>query len=206
METELKFLVKDVTLTEDIFTGEYLRPFKDLDSEEKIEMRATYFDTPDRTLFREGIAFRIRREDEKNIATLKWNGSSEEGMHKREEINIPVNDEKYLNNPDIHIFDQSEMAEILENAVGQKTLEAIMNVNFQRRQMRIDTGKSICELSVDVGEICCGGRSEPISELEIELYSGDENDMKRLGAKIAEKYNLVPENESKYKRGLNLLK
>lgn len=42
-------------------------------------------------------------------------------------------------------------------------------------------------------------------ELEVELYSGDEEDMKALGALIADKYGLISEDKSKYKRGLELL-
>ena len=143
---------------------------KDQKTDEEIEMHAVYFDTEDRRLYREGIAFRVRKEGNRLVATLKWNGSSEDGMHKREEINIPVDDEKKLHTPDIRIFDQSEM------------------------------------LSIDQGEIVCCGRTAPISELEIELYSGDEADMTELGQTIAEKYQLRTEDTSKYKRGLDLMK
>ena len=158
-----------------------------------------------RQLYREGIVFRVRKEGEKLVATLKWNGSSEEGMHKREEINVPVSDEAKLTTPDIQIFNQSEMCGILEELVGERKLMPIMNMFFTRRQMRVDTGKSINEISVDVGMIVCGGKTEPISELEVELYSGDEEDMKALGALIADKYGLISEDKSKYKRGLELL-
>lgn len=140
------------------------------------------------------------------MATLKWNGSSEEGMHKREEINVPVSDEEKLHTPDIRIFDQSEMCEVLEKVVGKRTLLPVMDIYFTRRQMRLDTGKSISELSVDCGEIVAGGRTAPISELEIELYSGEESDMKALGETLAAKYQLSPEDASKYKRGLDLMK
>ena len=45
----------------------------------------------------------------------------------------------------------------------------------------------------------------PISEMEIELYSGEEEDMKALGDDVAEKYGLIAENTSKFKRGLDLM-
>ena len=90
--------------------------------------------------------------------------------------------------------------------VGKRTLLPVMDIFFSRRQMRLDTGKSICELSVDRGEIVAGGRTAPIAELEIELYSGEEDDMKALGDTVCEKYQLSPEDASKYKRGLDLMK
>ncbi len=74
---------------------------KDKNSDEEIEMHAVYFDTEDRRLYREGMAFRVRKEGNKLVATLKWNGTSEDGMHKREEINVPVDDEEKLKMPDI---------------------------------------------------------------------------------------------------------
>ncbi len=206
MEIELKYLIRDESDIERIFQDPYLLKIKDQKTDEEIEMHAVYFDTEDRRLYREGIAFRVRKEGNRLVATLKWNGSSEDGMHKREEINIPVDDEKKLHTPDIRIFDQSEMCEVLEKVVGKRTLLPVMDIFFKRRQMRLDTGKSICELSVDQGEIVCCGRTAPISELEIELYSGDEADMTELGQTIAEKYQLRTEDTSKYKRGLDLMK
>ncbi len=206
MEIELKYLIHDESDVERIFQDPDLMKIKDHKTDEEIEMHAVYFDTEDRRLYREGIAFRVRREGCKLVATLKWNGSSEEGMHKREEINVPVSDEEKLHTPDIRIFDQSEMCEVLEKVVGKRTLLPVMDIYFTRRQMRLDTGKSISELSVDCGEIVAGGRTAPISELEIELYSGEESDMKALGEALAAKYQLSPEDASKYKRGLDLMK
>ena len=206
MEIELKYLIHDESDVERIVQDPDLMKIKDHKTDEEIEMHAVYFDTEDRRLYREGIAFRVRREGCKLVATLKWNGSSEEGMHKREEINVPVSDEEKLHTPDIRIFDQSEMCEVLEKVVGKRTLLPVMDIYFTRRQMRLDTGKSISELSVDCGEIVAGGRTAPISELEIELYSGEESDMKALGETLAAKYQLRPEDASKYKRGLDLMK
>lgn len=206
MEIELKFLVDNKMIISEIFEDKYILSLKDKDSDEEMEMHAVYFDTADKRLFREGIAFRIRKEGNKIIATLKWNGSSEDGMHIREEINVPVDKESMLLNPDIHIFDLSEMEEILQRVVGERKLLPLMDVFFVRKQMRLDTGKCICELSVDQGEIKCEGKVEKISELELELYSGDAKDLKKLGAEIAEKYGLTPEDKSKYKRGLDLMK
>ncbi len=205
MEIELKYAVKNEEVMQRVLQDPYLESIKDRDTEEELEMHAVYFDTEDRRLYRDGIAFRVRKEGRKLVATLKWNGSSEDGMHKREEINVPVSDETKLTTPDIQIFDQSEMCQVLTELVGKRTLIPMMDIYFVRRQVRIDTGKSINELSVDVGKIVCGEKTVPISELEIELYSGEEADMLALGQQISEKYALIPEDKSKYKRGLDLI-
>ena len=205
MEIELKYQVDNAEKIEQIFSDPYLESIKDKETEEEIEMHAVYFDTEDRRLYREGIVFRVRKEGRRLTATLKWNGSSEEGMHKREEINVPLTEEAKLVKPDIQIFDQSEMCQVLTDLVGKRTLIPMMDVYFSRRQVRVDTGRSISEVSLDRGRIECGGKTAPVSELEIELYSGEEEDMMALGRHISEKYGLTAENKSKYKRGLDLI-
>ncbi|MBR4020486.1 MAG: CYTH domain-containing protein, partial [Firmicutes bacterium] len=173
--------------------------------EETIAMYAVYFDTEDRRLLKEGIAFRIRREGCSLQATLKWNGSSEDGMHKREELNVAVDNPEKLHAPDIDIFAQSDMGEALLDIVGAEPLVPLMEVDSVRHQVRIDTGKSISELSVDRGEVRAGEKSAPILELEIELFSGEEADMAVIGETLAEKYGLQASNISKFKRGLDLI-
>ena len=43
-----------------------------------------------------------------------------------------------------------------------------------------------------------------ISEMEVELYSGSREDMEAFGEMLTSKFNLVPENRSKFKQGLEL--
>lgn len=93
----------------------------------------------------------------------------------------------------------------IEAAVGDKPLKPIMNIDCLRRQVSVDTGKSISVVSLDIGTILTDTATAPITELEIELYSGDEDDMISLGRELASKYNLIPENKSKFQRGLELL-
>lgn len=205
MEIELKYTIEDEDTAKAIFQDPYIEMIKDKQTEEDIDMHAVYFDTEDRRLYREGIAFRVRKEGEILQATLKWNGSSEDGMHKREEINVPVDDESKLHTPDVEIFEQSDMCDVLKDIVGARTLLPMMETDILRRQVRIDTGKSISELSIDKGEVKCCGKSAPILELEIELFSGDEEDMKALGEELATKFGLKAENTSKFKRGLDLM-
>lgn len=205
MEIEVKYQIDNEENIEKIFEDSHVLQIRDERTEEELEMHAVYFDTQDRRLYREGIAFRVRKEGDALVATLKWNGSSEEGMHKREEINVPVDSEEKLSAPDIKIFSQSEMCQVLEKIVGDRKLIPLMDIYYRRRQVRLDTGNCICELSVDKGEVVCNGKIAPISELEIELYSGDEEEIIKLGTELCEKYQLSPGEISKYKRGLDLM-
>ena len=82
----------------------------------------------------------------------------------------------------------------------------VMHMEFTRQQMRVDTGKSISVISLDDGVIRTANGEVPIAELEIELYSGDQEDMVRLGEELAAKYNLAAGDCSKFQTGLALLR
>ena len=60
--------------------------------------------------------------------------------------------------------------------------------------------------SLDDGVIRTANGEVPIAELEIELYSGDQEDMVRLGEELAAKYNLAAGDCSKFQKGLALLR
>ena len=204
MEIELKYrLPKEVDI-DAIFSDPDIEAIKDADSEESLDMQAVYFDTEDIRLSRDGIAYRVRREGNRIIGTLKWNGSSDEGMHVREEINVPIDDESKLTEPDISIFSESDIYDTLCRAVGDRKLKKMMTIEFTRRRARLDNGRAICELSADLGSVFADDKEAPISEMEIELYSGSREAMEELGAEIATKFGLVPENRSKFRQGLEL--
>ncbi len=204
MEVELKFLVEEPIAREKILGDKHLAEIMDEGSLEEIEMRAIYFDTEDLDLCENEIAFRIRRENDYPVATLKWGGKVENGLHMRGELNVTVNEE-FAKEPTLSIFKGSEIYEAIEKAAGDKPLKPLLEANCLRRQMRVDTGKSICVVSLDVGEIVTTKGTAPISELEVELYSGDEEDMIKLGRELAAKYNLKEGAKSKFRVGLELL-
>ena len=168
-------------------------------------MRAVYFDTADGDLQRREMAFRVREENDRKVATLKWGGSAENGLHVRGELNVPV-DEAFCSAPHVDIFKGSEIYEEIAGTVGEKALLPVMHMAFTRQQMRVDTGKSISVISLDDGVIRTANGEVPIAELEIELYSGDQEDMVRLGEELAAKYNLAAGDCSKFQKGLALLR
>ena len=167
-------------------------------------MKAVYYDTEEKDLLKKMYAFRVRYEDARPVATMKWGGGAEEGLHQRGELNVTVN-EVFSECPNVDIFKGSEIYEEIAEAVGEKPLIPVMEMEFVRKQMHVDTGKSISVVSFDEGEIRTAGGTAPISEVEVELYSGDQDDMIALGKELAAKYNLTPGNKSKYQRGLELL-
>lgn len=204
MEVELKFLVEDKLAQERVLKDRHLAEIKDNGSEEKLCLKATYMDTEDLDLCKKKMAFRVRLENGRPVATLKWGGAADNGLHVRDELNVCVSDD-FIRNPVLDVFKGSEIYPQICDASSGKPLRAIMEIDCIREQISVDTGKSLSVVSLDIGQIVTEKGSAPINELEIELYSGDKEDMIELGRELAAKYNLKPENKSKFQRGLELL-
>ena len=204
VEVELKYTIPDKSIAESIWQDPGLREMEESGSREKLTFKAAYFDTGDGALAADGIAFRVRMEGSRLVASLKWDGKSEGPLHTREEINVPIDGEACLMTPDPSIFKESDIGRHVTGLIGGKNLSSIMEVGFLRRRVRVDTGKSIIEVSVDTGEIVADSGSMPLCELELELFTGPRDDLIDLGNRLAQRYSLIPESRSKYARGLSL--
>lgn len=201
MEKEFKYRLDSPEIFEQIVNDEDLSVYLNKDAVEAIDMHAVYFDTEDEDLRKAGIAYRIRYENDRITATIKWDISVEEGLHVREEFNLVINDERFAKNPDIEVFKSSDAYEVLYRAAGDKKLVKTIEMNFNRRLVKLDTGKSISAISVDEGTIKGkDGVPVPVCELEIEWYYGDEDDFTDIATSIASKYHLHAENASKLQR------
>ena len=200
METEFKFRLDDPAVFDLIVENAEIKAVG-IDEVETIAMNATYFDTADYDLRNKGIAYRVRQEDDRCTATIKWDVEVSGGLHKREEFNLVVSDDRQADNPNIELFISSDAYDVLRDAAGDKELLKMINMEFTRRQFKVDTGKSISCISVDEGVIHHhDGHEIPICELEVEWYYGDEEDFINLATLLKEKYELEAENLSKLQR------
>jgi inorganic triphosphatase YgiF len=207
MEIELKYHIESDFQMNQVWKDAYLRNMAEPGSAEEINMHAAYFDSEDLILFKNGIAFRTRREGERCVATLKRKDDDVgvSGLYVREEINVPVSADASFLSPNPDIFIQSEEGKQLVALLHGKPLVNMFDTVFLRKKFRIDTGNTICEVSLDAGEITNGESSLPISELEIELFSGSREELLEIGEIVRETYNLTPELRSKYSRGRSLI-
>lgn len=201
MEIELKYAINSKEVAAKIWEDAELMKIEEQGTRETVIMNATYFDTEDMDLCKNDIAYRVRKEGDRLIASLKWSGGSDGPLHKREEINIPVMSVK----PNPVIFETCDIGDELISIIGGKELHSIMDMHIERRRFRVDTESTILEISIDSGQIMTGNSVEPVCELEIELFSGSEDVMMKIGQAMAEKYDLTSEKRSKFYRGLVLL-
>ncbi|MDR3225020.1 MAG: CYTH domain-containing protein [Clostridiales Family XIII bacterium] len=203
MEIELKYKIGSRELLEKIERDKFLASLTEKDSAATVVMKAAYFDTDDRLLMQNDIAFRIRKEGNRLVGTLKWRDKDTgiSGLYAREEISVPVADDSCFLSPDPYIFKDSQEGQAMLEALSGQPLVLIFETVFTRKRFRIDSEGTICEVSLDKGEIIAGDRSAPIQELEIELFSGSEDELLRIGDKVAVAYDLEPEPLSKFARG-----
>ncbi len=205
MEIELKYAIGDPAVADRIWEDKDISDIEEKNSRRQEEQKAVYFDTEDWILLKNDIAFRIRKEGQKIVAALKWNGRSSGALHTREELNINLGEGECPERPDPAIFGESEIGRELLDLLQDQELKSIMKVYVSRRTVRVDTGKSIFELAVDTGKVVTDSGNCPVCEAEIELYSGDQEEMLELGEKLQEKYDLKPEKSTKFSKGLALL-
>lgn len=216
MEIELKYSVS---------SAEAEKILQDMSSEfgaeiRSIPMEAIYYDTEDKALKERRLTYRIRLEGDENVLTIKYGKGSDKarsGMHKREEINIKVPSD-FSEKPGIDVLDDTPVYKEFDKAVGGqysddlgimlplKPLVPVMTMTFLRKELTvslIDGGRAV--LSYDEGNITAGDKKSAISEVEVELSEGSEEELAIFGEKLTEKYGVEPLNKSKYARGLKLL-
>ncbi|MCI8285530.1 MAG: CYTH domain-containing protein [Firmicutes bacterium] len=205
MEVELKYLIPNTDIIDEIWQEAVFQKYGDVDSHDQMDMKAVYYDTEDGLLSSMNVVFRVRKEGDHKVATLKWNGTQSESLHEREELSITIPDSMECDNI-LSIFKESEKGRELIDRINGSPLKAKLKSDFTRRTMRIDTGSSICEAALDVGKIITEAGDLDICELEIELFSGDVEDIKDIGADLAKRFKLGESAQSKYGRGMDLLK
>lgn len=184
-------ILNDVLLADLIFPGTRQRKY----------LENVYYDTATSALKRAGLAYRVRRQDQELVATVKADGQVGGGLHQRAEWSVIVKDPA----PDISPFSDTPVGDRLENAVRREPLQELFKTCFWRESMDLQLDGAGClELAIDQGEIRAGNKTDLIQEVELELKEGHVANLLHLAAQLAERYPLLPEMQSKYHRGLKL--
>ncbi len=205
MEIELKYFIPDTDIIDKMWRESVFQRYGDVDSREEIDMKAVYYDTEDGILGNIDTVFGVRQEGSHRVATLKWNGVQHGSLYEREELNITI-PESMACASILSAFAESEKGREIIQLIENRPLKEMVKTDYTRRIMRIDTGSAICEASLDTGRILTESGDADICELELELFSGDMEDIKEIGCDLKERFGLLPAEDSKYGRGLHLLK
>jgi triphosphatase len=173
----------------------------------KIHLTNVYFDTPGRALANAKSALRLRGAPDQWLQTYKTAGESADGLHSRHEWEMPVAGEALEIDKLLEICDDEEARNALRDAAPE--LAALFRTDFSRVIWDVDLDGAKIEAALDLGavttEVDGERRTTPISELELELKSGDETALNTLAALVRGAFlYLQPEDASKARRGYDL--
>ncbi len=196
VELELQLRITDEGKYEELlahpFFGQAVR---------RVAFETTYYDTAQRLLQQNGFAYRIRKSANGYTATVKNRGTDGGGLFTRNEWNRAVDSDA----PCAGVFLDLPVGKLLADIVGRHEMVPIFTtiVNRASAMYSPEEGCEI-ELSADIGEIICQGKSEEICEIELELKKGPVRCIFETAEKLAAVCPLLPEEYSKYLRGLRL--
>ncbi len=206
METELKLLL-DPAQSEAILKHPVFTSHSFLSKPQEHDITDTYFDTPDLALRHSEIGLRVRKVDGAWIQTIKAGGNALGGLHSRPEWETPVAGPA----PELprlcEVVEDKKLCRDLISKTGRRTAVAPVFATKVRRtlwDLELPDGDHI-ECALDQGRVECGDKHAPISELELEMKSGNPAQLFDLALTLHNDIPLHIGNQSKADRGYALL-
>jgi triphosphatase len=160
-------------------------------------LETIYYDTSDRLLFRHGLSLRVRQCGNHYVQTLK--SVPDIDPLRRREWEAPVDSCC----PDLARLPKAEIGAPLD-VLAEETLAPIFATKVHRHQQILDLPDAVVELAFDEGTIEVGGRSEWLSEIELELKSGDASQLYDFGLSLLDIAPLRVGTSAKSQRGYAL--
>lgn len=165
----------------------------------------TYYDTPELQLAAHAVAVRTRRRNRRMLQTVKCAAVSSGGLSQRPEWETP-----WTGGFDFAAVDDPATARLL--ARHRDALVPVFTTRFRRETRRLapQEGVSIL-LMIDTGAVHVrtpegAERTAQICELELELESGQAQDLLDLACVLAQDLPLMPADLSKAERGYRLFR
>lgn len=161
------------------------------------DLRSVYFDTKERVLQKHGVSLRIRKLGDRHVQTIKDGGGT--SLISRHEWEHEIAGDK----PDLDRAGETEI-EPLQCKKLRKDLKPVFKTEVHRTVYRVENGTSDIELTLDTGTIDAGRRSVPLTEVELELKSGDPAELFRMARSLADNVPMTLAVKSKAERGYEL--
>ena len=159
-----------------------------------------YYDTPKLELHQSGMALRLRRSGRQWLQTLKGGGSVQGGLHQRNEWEMPVSGPAL----DFSLPLVAEWKDTLPRQMRKK-LQPVFVTDFSRSSRMLSWQGAQIELCMDQGEVSTEKTRAPLCELELELVSGEPQQLFELALAILDIVPFELESISKAEQGFRLL-
>ena len=183
-ELELKYRATPDALNaiQEAFPGDYT----------EIPMETTYYDTPKNELSARRWTLRRRRENDTYVCTLKT-PTADPGIRGEWETEcddiltaIPL------------LAAESGLEELTKLTSGG--IVPTCGARFTRLALPVELEDGMAELALDQGVLLNGDRELAFAEMELELKSGNPEELKAMAQVIAHKFGLEYEKKSKFAR------
>ena len=168
---------------------------KDLGGFAPITMETTYYDTADGALADRRITLRRRLENGVSVCTVK----TPETDNVRGEWETECEDIRSAIPVLCKLGCPIDLPMLARDGLVQ-----ICGARFNRLAKTVELANSEVEIAVDRGVLFGGSREADLCEVEVELKSGSREEAEVYATALAEKYGLVPEAKSKFRRALAL--
>ena len=196
IESELKFLFAP----QDLPKVKALPLLRDaLPRADQQRLTASYFDTPDKYLWRRGLSLRIRRTKQGRVQTLKQEKSSALDRGEWEE-------ETGQDVPDIDALSKTPLGHCLGKRRVRDRLRPNFEVDVERASVTLDVGRARIDVALDEGSIEAQGRTIAVDELELELKQGEKPALFDLARTFSQRAPISLSFISKAERGYLLNK
>src|SRR3954469_6596448 len=160
-------------------------------------LKSVYYDTPERTLRRNGLSLRVRQSGARFVQTVKTDAADDPLRRGEWEAGVPSLA------PDLALA-MPFIPEKLRGQVEAQPLEAVVTADVRRHARMIDLPSGTVEIAFDRGELTAGNRSLPVSEIELELKSGSASAIYEIALRLAEHGDVMPSIRTKSARGFDL--
>jgi triphosphatase len=157
-----------------------------------------YFDTKKLKLRKHGVSLRVRKVGAKRIQTIKGQDGAQAPLARPER-----EDEVTSSRPRLKYAKGTPLAELATKKLKKK-LRPIFRTDVRRTVFNLHLNDSDIELAFDRGRIRAGRRSEPVSELEVELKNGRSQDAAALARRLQQSVPIAFEPRAKPDRGYAL--
>jgi inorganic triphosphatase YgiF len=207
MEIEAKYVVPDPGAARQLRALERIAEFS-LSAPTRFIVRDTYFDTPENDLIRTRHVLRFRRRsDGLSFLTFKAPTQKNAAIHRRPETEVELARERTPRVLKLNAL-PAQIKKLVAPLVHADSLHPLFSIT-QTRDFKTVYHKRrvIAELSLDHVRFRAGQRKHAFYELEIELKkTGRENQLQEIAKWLDREYNLSPQPESKFARGLQFVR
>src|SRR5438270_6631267 len=160
-------------------------------------LKSVYYDTPERTLRRNGLSLRVRQSGARFVQTVKTDAVDDPLRRGEWEASVPSLA------PDLALA-MPFIPEKLRGHLEAQPLEAVFTAEVHRHARLIELPSGAVEIAFDRGELTAGDRSLPVNEIELELKSGSAGAIYEIALRLAEHGDVKPSIRTKSARGFDL--